>query len=134
MNQTTSSLLNKLTLAVLIGAGQAAFAQTSTNKFTTQPDKSMAAAHESFMQKNMNAASEHIHKAADYVKKQSDKVAADTKAGMKKASEQLDKFGDSVKAGTVKSEAEMKQTFAKVDQQIADCWHKTAAESKKSIR
>lgn len=98
----------------------------------TEPDKSMTAAHESFAKKDMAGAAGHIHKAAAYVKQDSKKVAKDSKAAMKKVGDQLDKIGDGVKDGTVKSEAALKKSFASVDHQIADCWHKTAVETKKT--
>lgn len=44
------------------------YAQTSPADFTGDPDKTMAAAHESFVKKDMNKAAEHINQAADYVK------------------------------------------------------------------
>jgi phage gp16-like protein len=46
----------------------AVYAQTSPADFTGDPDKTMAAAHESFVKKDMNEAAEHINQAADYVK------------------------------------------------------------------
>ncbi len=93
----------------------AVHSQNTAAKYTTQPNKSLTAAHESFLQKDLDAAAAECHKASAAVKKQSAKVSADAKAGMQKASAELDKCGDSVKAGTVKSDAEMKQCFAKVN-------------------
>jgi hypothetical protein len=124
--------LNPLLLAVLLAAIPAVFAQNAADIYATQPNKSLAAAHESFLKKDLNASATECHKAAAAVKKQSSKVSADAKAGMQKAGAELDKCGDSVKAGTLKSDAEMKQCFAKVNHQIATCWHQTAAESKKA--
>jgi hypothetical protein len=125
-----------LTTILIIAAASSVLpvlgAETSTDAFTSEPDKSLAAAHESFMKKDMDKASEHIHKAAASVKKESEKVTKGSQMEMKKAGDELDKLGDGVKNGTVKSDAELKKTFAKVDHQIAGCWHKTAAESKKS--
>jgi len=126
------SVLSSLTLAVFFLARPAVSAEKSPGDFTTEPDKSMAAAHESFVKGDMHKASAQIGKAADYVKKQSDKVAADSKAGIKKAGDDLDKLGAGVKQGTVKSEAALKKSFAKVDHEMASCWHKTALEAKKS--
>ena len=82
MNKNTSSLLTRLTLAALMAAVPATYAQTTPGKFTTEPNKSLAEAHESFVKKDLSASAEQIHKAADYVKKQSDKVAEDSKEGV----------------------------------------------------
>ncbi|MBP9901407.1 MAG: hypothetical protein V9H26_05240 [Verrucomicrobiota bacterium] len=124
--------LNRVILAVLLAAMPAVYAQTQPVNFTSEPNKSLAAAHESFVAKNMNAASEQIHTASVYVRKQSSKVSGEAKAGMKKAGDELDQLGQGVQAGTVKSEAELKQTFAKVNHQMATCWHQTAAASKEA--
>jgi hypothetical protein len=74
-------------------ANPAVHAQNRAVKHTTQPNKSRAAAHESFLKKDLDAD-------AAAVKKQLGKVSAEVKAGMQKASAELDKCGDSVKAGT----------------------------------
>jgi hypothetical protein len=134
-NLTTPSsclFLRQLTLACLLATGPTVFAENAPTDFTTEPDKTLAAAHESFLKKDTDKAAEQIHKAAAGVKAEADKVTADSKAGMKKAGDELDKLGDGVKAGTVKSETEVKQTFAKVDHQIATCWHQTAAATTKA--
>jgi hypothetical protein len=132
MNKKTISGLSNLIVGVLLAASPAVAAENASGNFTTEPDKTLAAAHESFVKGDMDKAAAQIHKAADYVKKQSDNVAADSKAGFKTAGEGLDKLGDDVKKGTVKSEAALKKSFAKADHEIAGCWHKTAIESKKA--
>ena len=132
MKTKTSTLKNTILIAALMAAIPAGHAQPSTADFKTEPDKTMAAAHESFVKGDMNKAGDQIKQAAAYVTKQSDKVAAGSKAGMKKAGNELDKLGDDVKAGTVKSGDALKKTFAKVDHETANCWHKTAAESKQA--
>jgi len=124
--------LNRLVIAALMAALPVVWAHAAADTFTTEPDKSLAAAHESFLKGDMNKASQQIHRAAAAVKKDSRTVAADSKDGMNKAGAALDKLGDDVKTGTVKSDAELKMSFAKVDHQIAGCWHQTAAESRKS--
>ena len=55
--------------ALLMVAIPAAFAETSSSDFTTEPDKSMAAAHESFLKGDMQKASASIEKAAASVKR-----------------------------------------------------------------
>jgi hypothetical protein len=122
----------RLAFGLLVASLPAVCAQTKSADFTTEPDKTLAAAHESFVKHDTQEAAEQIHKAGTYVKKEADKVASGSKEEMKKAGAELDKLGDGVKAGRVKSDAELKQTFAKVDHQIADCWHKTAADAKRS--
>ncbi len=99
---------------------------------TNEPDKSMDAAHESFLKKDAKASSEHIAEASTYVKKQSEDMAEDSKADVKKAGENLDKLGDGVKKGSVKSDDEMKKVFAETDRALANGWHKTAEESRKA--
>ena len=69
------------TAALIMAAIPAAVAATSSGDFTTEPDKSMAAAHESFLKGDMQKASASIDKAAASVKKESEKVAASAKAG-----------------------------------------------------
>jgi hypothetical protein len=105
-----------------------AYGQTG---FKTEPDKSMAAASESFAKGETKKAGEEIDKAADYVKKQSNHVADSSKADMQKAGAELDTLSEGVKSGAVKSEADLKKTFAKVDHQMATSWHKTAEEAQK---
>jgi hypothetical protein len=72
-----------LIMATLLAGIPAGYAQTSPADFTGEPDKTMAAAHESFVKKDMNKAAEQISKAADYVKKEAGKVAKDTSEGVK---------------------------------------------------
>ena len=131
MKKISSTLLNKALLATLIASLPAVCAQSATTGFKAEPDKSMAAAHQSFLKGDTKKACADLAKAADFVKQQSDKVGEDSKASMKEAGDELDQLGKGVKDGTVKSGDEMKKTFAKVDHQIASCWHKTAADSKK---
>jgi hypothetical protein len=119
-----------LITAALITAVPALYGQTATGGFKSEPDKSMAAAHESFLKGEKDKSAADIHKAAEWVKKQSDKVGDDSKAGMKAAGEELDKLGDGVKDGTVKSGDELNKGFAKADHSIAACWHKTAEGTK----
>jgi hypothetical protein len=132
MNKKSFSVLSMFSIAVLMAAIPAVYAQTSSGDFTKEPDKTMAAAHESFLKGERNKAAKQIHRAAAYVKKEADKVAKDTKEGVKKAGEDLDKLGQGVKKGTVKSSDELKKTFAKVDYELAKAWHKTADGAKKS--
>jgi hypothetical protein len=132
MNTKFHSLLGGIITAALWAAIPAAYAQSGAGGFKSEPDKSMAAAHESFLKGDMHKSAAEIDKAASWVKKQSDKVGEDSKAGMKSAGDELDKLGEGVKTGTVKSGDELKKTFAKVDHSIASCWHKTAEDSKKA--
>ena len=119
-------------IALLAAAALPLSVLAATNQFTTQPDKSMVAAHNSFMKGDMKKASAEIHKAATYVKNQSDKVAAGSKEGVKKAGEDLNKLADDVKAGTVKSGDELNKAFAKTDHALADAWHQMAVAAKNS--
>ncbi|HUL51284.1 MAG TPA: hypothetical protein VLU94_01740 [Candidatus Nitrosotalea sp.] len=132
MKHTTSLMLNAIVFAGLLSVMPAGRAQTASADFGGEPDHTLSAAHESFVKGDTNKAASQIHQAAAYVKRESEKVAQVSKEGMTKAGAELDKLGNNVKAGTVKSEAELKKTFAKVDHEIADCWHRTAAESRKS--
>ena len=132
MNPVASTPLQIFAFAVFLAAGPAIHAQTSTADFSGEPDKSMAAAHESFVKGDMKKAGNDIGKASAYVKKEANQVAKDAKSGVTKAGAELDKLGKSVKAGTVKSAAELKKTFAKVDHALASAWHQTAAESQKA--
>jgi hypothetical protein len=131
--KTKSSILSTQALMVALMAGlSVAYAQTSTADFQTQPEKSMAAAHEAFIKGDIKNACGDIAIAADYVKKQSRFMAADTKEGMDKTERELTKLRDGVEKGTVKSGDELKKTFAKADHQMAKCWHKTAQEAQKA--
>ena len=95
-----SSIVNAATL--MMAAIPAAFAATSSSDFSTEPDKSMAAAHESFLKGDRQKASASIDKAAASVSKESEKVAASAKEGVKKAGDDLKKLGQSVKSGAGK--------------------------------
>ena len=129
MKTLNGTILTRALIAALMTVLPAAYAAGA--EFKTEPDKTMAAAHESFVKGDTKKAGEEIDKAADYIKKQSREVTAGSKADMEKAGDELGKFGESVKQGTVKSEAELKKTFAKADHQMAVCWHKTAADAHK---
>lgn len=130
MNTPIFPLWNSLLVALLLTTLPAAQAQPAFA--SGEPEKSLTAAHDSFVKKDMDAAARHIHNAALIVKNESKKVSGASKVGMHRAGDELDRLGRDVKAGTVKSDAAVKRTFAKVDHQMAECWHKTAVESKKS--
>jgi hypothetical protein len=117
--------------ALMMVAIPTAFAATSSS---SEPDKSMEAAHESFLKHDLQTASADIDKAAVSVKKDSEKVAAGAKDSVKKAGEDLSAFGKRVKEGEVKSDDELKKTFARVDNTLAKGWHATAEESMKAGR
>jgi len=123
------SPLSIVSATILIMTGiPAAIAATSPS----EPDKSMAAAHESFVKGDIQKASAYIDKAAVSVKKDSEKVAASAKKSVKKAGEELEKLGQRVKNGEVKSDDELKKTFARVDNELAKGWYATGEESKKA--
>jgi predicted thioesterase len=132
MTKTIFSVLSMLIIASLAAGSPAAYAQRSPADFTGEPDKTMAAAHESFVKKEMDKAADQIGKAADYVKEEAGKVATGSKEGVKKAGDELGKLGQSVKKGAVKSADELAKTFGKVDHELAKAWHKTADEAKKA--
>ena len=132
MTKMAFSVLSMLIVTSLVAGVPAVYAQTSPADFTGDPDKTMAAAHESFVKKDMNKAAEQISKAADYVKKEADKVAKDASEGVKKAGDELSKLGQGVRKGTVKSGDVLKKTYGQVDHARAIAWHKTADEAKKS--
>ena len=54
MTEKYFSVLSMLIIAVLMAAIPAVYAQTSPGDFTNEPDKNMAAAHESFLKGEMN--------------------------------------------------------------------------------
>jgi hypothetical protein len=126
MKNKISLLRNVGAAALAMAASPAALAETSSSDFSTEPDKSMAAAHESFLKGDMQKASASIDKAAASVNKESENVA---KEGVKNAGDELDKLGQGVKRGAVKSDEELKKTFAHVDNELAKGWHATAEES-----
>ena len=99
---------------------------------SSEPDKSMANAQESFLKGNMNKAAEHIKKAAGYVRADAGKVAKDASTSVKKAGDSLDRLGGEVKRGSVKSADQLKKTFAQVDHSLAKAWHTTAEQAQKS--
>jgi hypothetical protein len=111
MTKKVFSVLSMLIITSLAAGIPAVYAQTSPADFTSEPDKTMAVAHESFVKKNMNKAAEQISKAADYVKKEADKVATNAKEGVKKAGDELGRLGQGVKKGTVTSGDELNKTY-----------------------
>ena len=115
MTKNVFSVLSMLIITSLVTGIPAVYAQTSPADFSGEPDKTMAAAHESFAKKDMNKATEQIGKAADYVRKEADKVAKGAKEGVKKAGDELGKLGQGVKKGTVTSGDELKKAYSKVD-------------------
>ena len=64
-----------LLIPTLIAAMAGVPAAYGQEEFKTEPDKSMAAAHNSFVKGETKKAGEDIDKAADYIKKQSNHVA-----------------------------------------------------------
>ena len=129
MKLSIAPALYVIVLAAVMSVSPALQAQTHPSDFPDEPDKSMAAAHESFLKGDMKQASDQIGKASANVKKQADEVAKDAKSGVTKAAGELDKLSQSVKAGTVKSADELNKSFAKADHALATAWHKTAAET-----
>ena len=97
MKNKISLLRNVSAAALVMAASPAALAETSSSDFSTEPDKSMAAAHESFLKGDMQKASASIDKAAASVNKESENVAASAKEGVKNAGDELDKLGQGVK-------------------------------------
>jgi hypothetical protein len=122
-----SAMVVGLLMAVITTAS----AQTPSG-FTSDPDKSMAAAHASFLKGDMNKASAQLHKAAGYVRSESKKVAKDSAASVKKAGDDLDKLSGEVKKGAVKSGDQLTKTFAQVDHTLAAAWHATADQTRKA--
>ena len=132
MTKKVFSVLSMLIVTSLVASIPAVYAQSSPADFSGEPDKTMAAAHESFVKKDMNKAAEQIGKAADYVKKEAGKVAKGSKEGVMKAGDELSKLGQGVKKGTVKSGDVLKETYGKVDHALAIAWHTTADEAKRT--
>jgi hypothetical protein len=132
MRHSVISGLRAALLTALLAVVPTLHAQTAANDFSSDPDKTMAAAHESFVKGDMSKASAEIGKASAYVKKEANAVAEDAKSGVIKASAQLDELGKSVQAGTVKSERTLKRTFAQVDHALAKAWHETAVQTQKA--
>jgi hypothetical protein len=93
MTKKGFSVLSVLIITSLVVGVPAVYAQSSPADFKGEPDKTMAAAHESFVKKDMNKAAEQIGKAADYVKKEAGKVAKGSKEGVMKAGDELSKLG-----------------------------------------
>jgi hypothetical protein len=131
MTTKFSSVWSAFLVAALMAAVPIAYAQAPSD-FASEPDKSMASAHESFVKGDMNKASEHIQKAASWVRKEADKVSKDSKQGVMKAADQLSKLSGDVKKGTVKSGDQLKKTFAQVDHSLAKAWHATAQQTQES--
>jgi hypothetical protein len=129
MISRVASIWGVCIVAVLIAAR--VYAQAPSD-FASEPDKSMASAHESFLKGDMNKAADHIKKATAYVRTQEKKVAKDASKGVKKAGDDLEKLGADVKKGVVKSPDQLKKTFAQVDHALATAWHATAAQEQKA--
>jgi hypothetical protein len=105
-----NALLALSIISLSISAVASARAQTNPDDFVTEPDKTMASSHQSFVKGDTNTAAAQIHKAATYVRNESNEVATSAKADFQKAGESLDKLGEGVKNGTVKSADELKKT------------------------
>jgi hypothetical protein len=132
INRKSLIVLNTLALAACVIASSGAYAQTASSDFKAEPDKTMAAAHESFVKGDMKKAGDQVQMAATYVGKESDKVVDASKADVKKAGVELDKFGDGIKKGAVKSGDDIKKCAASTDHTLAKAWHQTAEAAKKS--
>src|SRR5262245_57771985 len=104
--------------ALLLMVAAPVFAQGPAD-LAGEPDSSIAPAHESFVKGEAAKAAQQLHKAADYVRKQSDKVTASAKNTVRQAGDALDQLGRGVEKGTVKSADQLKKTFAQVDHQLA---------------
>jgi hypothetical protein len=132
MTQRSVVVSSIVTLAAWLTAAPGSYAQTAPAGLKGEPDKTLAAAHESFVKKDMDKAGVQVHKAAAYVAKESDKVAADCKAGVKKASAGLDTLGDNIKKGSVKSADDINKCAASTDHALAHAWFQTADEAKRA--
>jgi hypothetical protein len=131
MTKRMVSMLSGSLGLLMMTAVVTVFAQAPAD-FPDEPDKSMASAHDSFVKGEMDKAAEQIHSAATYVRSQSTKVAKSVQKGVAKAGDDLDRLGQDVKKGSVKSADQLKKTFAQVDNQLAQAWHATAAQAKKT--
>ena len=75
MNTKAFSISRMLITAALMTAITAVYAQTAPSDFSDEPDKSMAAAHESFVKGDKGKAAAEIGKASASVKKAAGEVA-----------------------------------------------------------
>lgn len=95
-----------------------------------EPDKSLNAAHESFMKKDMKTAGADIHRAGDYIRQEGDKLGGDSKKAFHDVADETDKLAKGVENGTVKTEGELKHGFAKTEHGLAKAWHGVAGDAK----
>lgn len=95
-----------------------------------EPDKSLNAAHESFMKKDMKAAGADIHKAGNYIRQEGDKVGGDSKKAFHDVADETDKLAKNVEDGMVKTEEDLKHGFAKTEHGLAKAWHDVAGDAK----
>jgi len=117
MNKRSYSVLSMLIIAAWIVAIPAVYAQTSSGDFTNEPDKTMASATNRFSRGD-GQGSRADQQGSGLCEERGDKVAKDSKEGVKKAGDELEKLGKG-EEGHVKSGDELKKTFAKVDYELA---------------
>ena len=125
-------LVFSLAAAAIALAPSSMKAATTTAPAKTEPAKSMEAAKTSFVAKDLSKASHKIKDAAKWVKKESCKVEAGSKAAVLKAGDDLDKLADGVKSGAVKSGQEINKAFAKTNCALAQGWKTTAEKTQQA--
>ena len=91
MKNKISLLRNFSAAALMMVAIPAAFAETSSSDFTSESDKSMAAAHESFLKGDMKKASASIDKAAASVSKESGESRRKRQRGREESRRRIEK-------------------------------------------
>jgi len=120
-------------LAAALFAGLAMAAETAQQGTLEQYFQK---AKQDYVDKNMKAASEEIHKAAEWMKSEAAKAKGKGKEALTASYRELEKLGDDLKKGAVKSEKEIEMASARAYNALATNSHVKSAEalSKKEFK
>jgi outer membrane murein-binding lipoprotein Lpp len=93
-------------------------------------------ARQDYLQKDMKAAAEEVHKAADYIKSEASAAKGKTKEALTTSYRELEKLSGELEKGTVKSVKKMEMAFARAYKSLATNSHvkSTEAWSKKEFK
>ncbi len=117
--------------AVMVMAACLSFASAETTSKGSL-EQTLQKARQDYLQKDMKAASEEVHKAAAWMKSEAAAAKGKGKEALAASSRELDKLAVELKKGTVKSVKEIEMTFARAynalatnsQMQSAEAWTK----------
>lgn len=125
MRHPMKTMLFAVWIAVFV-AGIAVAAETAQKGTLEQYFQK---ARQDYLQKDMQAASEEVHKAAEWVKSEAAAAKGKGKEALAASARELEKLSGELKQGTVKSVKDIEMAFARAYNAVANNSHVKSAES-----